>query len=76
MPHLVVQTPSGPATVMVLVHESLSKSMRFDEQGYRGVIVPVPGHGSIAVLTHGPNTDIKTVEAIAARVLDSIVWTG
>jgi Protein of unknown function (DUF3379) len=75
VPHLVIQTGSGPVTVMVLVHERVSKPVRFDEQGYRGVIVPVAGHGSIAVLTHGPSTDIKTVERIAAQVLASIVWT-
>ena len=34
------------------------KSVHFDEQGYRGVIVPVPGHGSLAVLTRGPGTRI------------------
>jgi Protein of unknown function (DUF3379) len=76
VPHLVIQTESGPVTVMVLVHESVQKPVRFDEQGYRGVIVPVAGHGSLAVLTHGPATDIKTVELIAAQVLDSITWTS
>ena len=76
VPHLVVQTESGPVTVMVLVHEHVHQSAQFDEQGYRGVIVPVAGHGSLAVLTHGPSTDMTTVEHIAARVLDSIVWTG
>jgi hypothetical protein len=76
VPHLVIQTESGPVTVMVLVHESVSKPVQFDEQGYRGVIVPVAGHGSLAVLTRGPATDIKTIEEIAHRVLDSIVWTG
>jgi hypothetical protein len=75
VPHLVIQTESGPMTVMVLVHERVSKPEQFDEQGYRGVIVPVAGHGSIAVLTNGPDTDIKTVERIAAQVLASIVWT-
>jgi hypothetical protein len=75
VPHLVIQTESGPMTVMVLVHERVSKPVQFDEQGYRGVIVPVTGHGSIAVLTHGPDTDIKAVERIAAQVLASIVWT-
>ena len=45
-----MQTESGPVTVMVLVHERVSKPLQFDEQGYRGVIVPVPGHGSLAVL--------------------------
>ena len=61
---------------MVLVHEQAPKSAQFDEQGYRGVIVPVPGHGSLAVLTQGAATDMETIEQIAHRVLDSIVWTG
>jgi hypothetical protein len=76
VPHLVMQTEAGPVTVMVLVHEHVSKPVQFDEQGYRGVIVPVAGHGSLAVLTRGPATDVKTIEAIAHRVLGSIVWTG
>ena len=76
VPHLVIQTESGPVTVMVLVHERQTKLVQFDEQGYRGVIVPVAGHGSLAVLTRGKAVDIKTVESTAARVLDSIVWTG
>jgi Protein of unknown function (DUF3379) len=75
VPHLVIQTESGPVTVMVLVHEQVSKPVPFDEQGYRGVIVPVAGHGSLAVLTRGPTPDLRTVEDIAQRVLDSIVWT-
>jgi hypothetical protein len=76
VPHLVIQTASGPVTVMVLVHEVVNKTQPFDEQGYRGVIVPVAGHGSLAVLTHGSTTDIKTIERIAARVQESIVWTS
>ena len=76
VPHLVMQTASGPVTVMVLVHERAPKSVEFDEQGYRGVIVPVPGHGSLAVLTRGAGADMAAVERIAHGVLDSIVWTG
>jgi hypothetical protein len=74
VPHLVVQTASGPVTVMVLVHEPIRKSMDFDEQGYRGTIVPVPGHGSIAVLMRDPGVSREAVEQIAARVGASIVW--
>ena len=76
VPHLVVQTDSGPVTVMVLTHEALRSAMRFNEQGYRGVIVPVRGHGSLAVLERGPDTDIKTVEAVAARVQSALDWTS
>ncbi len=32
VPHLVVQTSSGPVTVMVLVHESVGASTQFDER--------------------------------------------
>jgi hypothetical protein len=74
VPHLVVQSKSGPVTVMVLVHESVNHARQFDEQGYRGTIVPVPGHGSLAVLMRDP-ADTQEVQQIAARVRDSIVWT-
>lgn len=76
VPHLVVQTEAGPVTVMVLVHEQVSKPVQFDERGYRGVIVPVAGHGSLAVLTRGSAADLRTIEHIAHRVLDSIIWTS
>jgi len=75
VPHLVVQTPSGPVTVMVLVHEAVRNPKQFDEQGYRGTIVPVPGHGSIAVLMRDHDSGSADVARIAARVDDSIVWT-
>jgi uncharacterized protein DUF3379 len=76
VPHMVVQTSMGPVTVMVLVHESVSQAVPFDEEGYRGVIVPVPGHGSLAVLVHGGQGDLRAVREIAARVQDAIVWTS
>jgi hypothetical protein len=76
VPHLVVQTDMGPVTVMVLVHENVAAARMFDEGGYRGTIVPVPGHGSIAVLVKGEEGDLSQVEGIAARVKDAIVWTG
>jgi len=75
VPHLVVQTPSGPVTVMVLVREAVRNPQQFDEQGYRGTIVPVPGHGSIAVLMRDASSESGEVERIAARVESSIVWT-
>jgi hypothetical protein len=76
VPHLVVQTGMGPVTVMVLVHENVAAARMFDEGGYRGTIVPVPGHGSIAVLVKGEEGDLAEVESVAARVKDAIVWTG
>jgi len=76
VPHLVVQTEMGPVTVMVLVHESVSKPERFDEQGYHGVILPMAGHGSLAVLARGQSPDPDTLKQIAVHVQDALVWTG
>jgi hypothetical protein len=75
VPHLVVQTPKGPVTVMVLVHEPLRKSMQFEEQGYRGTLVPVPGHGSLAVLMQDSGVSSAEIARIAAQVDESIVWS-
>jgi len=75
VPHLVVQGADGPATVMVLVHEKVPGEAHFDEQGYRGVIVPVAGHGALAVLMQVGGADSKSVERIAAQLIASIEWT-
>lgn len=75
VPHLVVQTASGPVTVMVLVHESVRRATQFDDQGYRGTIVPVPGHGSIAVLMQDSGIGADEIKRVAAQVDAAIVWT-
>jgi hypothetical protein len=74
VPHLVVQTDRGPVTVMVLTEESLRRSVRFDEQGYRGIIVPVPGHGSIAVLERGTAIGAQTLDDVLRRVAGALDW--
>jgi len=76
VPHLVVQDASGPVTVMVLVHEAARSADNFDEQGYRGEILPVPGHGAIAVLTRNQNLDAAALDRIALQLRAAIRWTN
>jgi len=52
VPHLVVQTESGPMTVMLLAHEKIAARQEFSENGYHGVLLPA-GEGSVAVLMRG-----------------------
>ena len=52
VPHLVIQTARGPATVLILRHEQVHARRAFHEAGMSGVIVPAE-QGSIAVLTRG-----------------------
>jgi hypothetical protein len=76
VPHLVVQTAAGPVTVMVLTHEHVRSSLQFDEQGYRGMIIPVRDHGSLAVLERDPKADPKVISRVAADVLGAIEWNA
>jgi hypothetical protein len=69
VPHLVVQTDSGPVTVMVLRHEKVKAPMKFSEGGYSGTIVPA-GPGSIAVIG-GSGTNLQQV---ADRVVSAVEW--
>jgi hypothetical protein len=43
---------------MILVHESVAKAQPFDESGCRGIILPVPGHGRLAVLVKDGEADL------------------
>jgi|SRR5580658_818468 hypothetical protein len=69
VPHLVVQTASGPATVMILRHEQVSARRSFHEAGMSGVIVPV-GHGSVAVLERGAGN----VADVAGQLGQDVQW--
>lgn len=67
VPHLVVQSPGGPVTILVLPDEHVAANAAFEEAGYRGVLVPA-GRGALAVLTR----DASDVEAVAALAQHAI----
>jgi hypothetical protein len=69
VPHLVVSTPQGRVTVMVLPHENVKHRMSFHEDGMSGVITPAP-HGSLAVIMQGN----ENVDAVAQQVQQSVRW--
>jgi Protein of unknown function (DUF3379) len=69
VPHLVVQTARGPATVLILRHEHLDARRSFHEAGMSGVIVPA-GAGSIAVLARGSGE----VDDVASQMQRDVRW--
>ena len=69
VPHLVLQTAHGPATVMILRHDQVRSRQNFHEAGMSGVIVPAE-HGSIAVVTQGEDH----VDEVAARMQQDVHW--
>ena len=71
VPHLVVQTDSGPVTVILLPREQgVTVAENFDEGGYRGVILPAP-RGAIAVLGHD-----APLGEVGSKVLAAIEYIG
>jgi anti-sigma factor RsiW len=69
IPHLVVQTPEGPITVLVLPHEHVKSAQSFNEQGYRGTILP-SGRGAIAIVA----TSSAAIDAAAAQIAAEVEW--
>lgn len=67
VPHLMVQSVAGPAMVLLLPHERLATELALDEDGLRGVIVPV-GAGSIAIVAADP----AAVAAVRQRVTTAV----
>ncbi len=69
VPHLVMQTASGPMTIMLLAHEKVAARQEFSEDGYRGVVLPA-GEGSVAVLMRNG----AVPEAISGEVVSGVRW--
>jgi Protein of unknown function (DUF3379) len=69
VPHLVVQTESGPVTLLVLTSEAVEAREPFADHGYRGVLVPAP-RGSLAVLAR----DGGNVDEVVRRALESLQY--
>ena len=51
VPHFIVRTQHGTATVMIMPDEHVKSPEHFDGNGYRGLLVPYGEKGSIAVLS-------------------------
>jgi len=67
VPHFVVRSGDTAVTVLILQNEQLKGSEHFAGSGYDGVIIPIKGHGSVAVLSRkGIDTDRQAKEILSA----------
>ena len=69
VPHMVVQSESGPITVLVLPDEKIRGPITIDRDGFRGIIVPVKG-GSIAVV----GGEDEATESVKQRFVNLVEW--
>ena len=69
VPHLVIQGEYGPVTVMVLSNVHVETATRFEEDGYRGTLLP-SGEGSIAIIS---SDDISS-EDVEDTISKAVEW--
>ena len=67
--HLVVQTPNGTMTIMLIPHEHVRRRTEFARAGLSGVLLPA-GQGSVALLTR----DGAVPDAMADEVVSRVHW--
>lgn len=70
VPHLVLQTAAGPATIIILRHEHVGGRRSFREDGMEGILVPAPTGGSYAVLTRRGSGS----ELLAQQMQQDVRW--
>jgi hypothetical protein len=69
VPHLVLRTEAGPATLLVLRHEPVDAAEDFTGGGFSGRILP-SGPGSLVVV----GADGLDIDRIAPRMQAAIEW--
>lgn len=69
VPHLVVRTPEGAVTVLLLRHREIDEPVRISDSGLEGVVLPAP-RGSIAIVGQG----LKDPAGIAQKVFEAVDW--
>jgi hypothetical protein len=67
--HLVVQTPNGTMTIMLIPHEQARRRTEISRDGMSGVLVPA-GQGSVALLTR----DGEVPQALADQIVSRVRW--
>ncbi|MBX3704431.1 MAG: DUF3379 family protein [Steroidobacteraceae bacterium] len=69
VPHLVLRRPEGVVTVLILRHRAVDRPLRFEENGFAGVVLPAP-RGSIAIV----GRDHPDLEGVARQVFEAVDW--
>ena len=73
VPHLVIQSDTGPVTLILLAEETINSSIPLEGENVHGVLLPV-GSGSIAVI--GQRDDQRDeIDRIGKELADSVEWS-
>jgi len=71
VPHFMVRTADGMATVMILPDEHVKGAERFEGSGYKGLLIPDAQKGSIALLSRA-NVDLDRYAGEIRRAVHAL----
>jgi uncharacterized protein DUF3379 len=71
VPHFMVRTADGMATVMILPDEHVKAAERFEGSGYKGLLIPDAQKGSIALLSRA-NVDLDRYAGEIRRAVHAL----
>lgn len=67
--HVVIEGSTGPVTLLLLPHVSVATATAFEEDGFKGTIVPV-GKGSVAII----GSETEPLDAVEKLVSSAVAW--
>ncbi len=75
VPHFMVRTADGMATVMILPDEQVKAAQRFEGSGYKGLLIPDAQKGTIALLSRA-NVDLEHYAGEIRRAVHALPDRG
>ncbi len=75
VPHFMVRTADGMATVMILPDEHIKAAQRFEGSGYKGLLIPDAQKGTIALLSRA-NVDLEHYAGEIRRAVHALPDRG
>lgn len=67
--HIVIEGSTGPVTLLLLPHVSVTVATVFEEDGFKGTIVPV-GNGSVAII----GSETEPLDKVEDLVSSAVAW--
>ena len=67
--HIVIEGSTGPVTLLLLPHVAVTEATPFEEEGFKGTIVPV-GKGSVAII----GSETEPLDVVKKLVSSAVAW--
>lgn len=67
--HIVIEGSTGPVTLLLLPHIAVAQAETFEEDGFKGTIIPV-GNGSVAII----GSETEPLDTVEELISSAVAW--